>query len=286
MDHPKLFPVLGVIGLSLFFAGCVNLGRVNDYAANAAGSIGQFEELGYSFNKACQEKCQMEQLEKQQLLTKGCDCQTEKEADSVTLVIYHALKGYFEGLAKLSGNELTNYRFNALTNGLTAGNFGLVHINQAQVNACTKVSNILTQAITNGYRRKKLTTYIGEANESVKILLDALKSNLVTNLTRRLETQRQRTQSYYFDLSKDNAISPYEKKKVIEEYNGLMAGIDVKKRQIAVFGKGIESIGAGHQELYDARSQLKTKEIKELLTRYGSEIQDTVDEFNKLKNEN
>lgn len=286
MDNLKLSKVTLAFFMSLFLISCVSLKKVNDYSSNAAKSIKKFEELGYSFAKACNEKCQIEQLEKKQLFKTGCNCQLEDEADSVTLIIYNSIKGYFEGLTKLSNNELTNYKFDALTKSLKEGDFGDIKINKDHVDAYAKISKILTRSVTDGYRRKKLSTYIGEANDAIKVLLGALNFNLVSNLSKRLETKRQRLESYYFDLSNDANASAYEKKKIIEEYNLSLADIEVKKKQTVTFGKGIGTISKGHQELFDNRNKLNAKELKELLTQYASDIQDIVDEFNKLKNQN
>src|SRR5687768_482381 len=89
---------------------CINLKELNQFAGNSVKNISKFEELGYSFGKACREKCLLEQLEKQSL-SFDCVCKDEKTADSVMLVVYKATKGYFDGLHKLSGNDLVDYSF-------------------------------------------------------------------------------------------------------------------------------------------------------------------------------
>lgn len=269
----------------LLLASCVNLKKVNDYATNSTRSLNQFEELGYTFVKACNEVCQLEQLDKQQLREAECDCRNEQAADSVTFAIYSAVKGYFEGISKLSDNELTNYKFDALTKALKEGDFGGVTINKDHVDSYAKISGILTRAVTDNYRKRKLSTYIGAGNDAIKVLLNALEFNLVSNLSKRLETKRQRIEGYYFDLSTDANASAYEKKKVIEEYGEAVANLKAKKEQIAVFGKGLRSIAAGHQKLFENRDKIDAESMKESLTQYASDIQDVVDEFNKLKNQ-
>ncbi len=275
----------GVFCLWLLIASCVNLKKVNDYASASGKNIKKFEELGYSFVQACNDKCLIEQLDKKEFLKKSCNCKNENEADSIMFLMYKSAKGYFDGLAKLSNNEVTSYKYDALTKALKDGDFGQVKINKDQVDAYSKISEVLTRAITDRYRRKKISQYIGEANDAVKVLLNALEFNLARNLTGRLESKNQSLQSYYFDLFDDTKASAYEKKKILEDYNSATSEINSKKRQIITFGNGLNTIAQGHQKLFENRNKLGTKELKELLSQYASDIQDIIDKINKLKNQ-
>lgn len=274
-----------VFCLWLFVASCVNLKKVNDYASTSSKSIKKYEELGYNFVKACNDKCVIEQLDKKQFVENSCDCKASNQADSVTLVLYNAIKGYFDGLAKLSNNEVTSYKFDALTKALKDGNFGDVKIDKEDVDAYAKISSILTKAITDGYRKRKVSEYIGEANDAIKVLLDALKFNLISNLSKTLETRRDRFEGYYFDLFDDTTTSAYEKVKIIQDFNSANSDIDSKKKQITTFGKGLNTISQGHQKLFENRNKLNARELKKLLSQYASDIQDIVDEITKLKNQ-
>lgn len=266
--------------------GCVNLKKVNDYSSNSVQSLKNFEEIGYTFSKACKNRCEIDKLKKEILFEKKCDCDANKDADSITLVLYNTIRGYFDGLSKLSNNDLTNYKFDALTKALTEGKFGEVTINKDHVDSYTKISKILLRAFTDSYRKRKISTYIGQANEPIQTLITTLAFNLEENLSKKLDIEKERYTSYYFDLSRDANASAYEKKKVIEEYSNVSSVIESKKKQILTFGKGLRGIREGHQKLYENRNSLKAKEIKELLTQYSSDLQDVINEFNKLKNEN
>lgn len=284
MHNKEVFKAIFLVLVSLL-TSCVNLKKVNDYSTNSTRNLNKFEELGYTFVKACNEVCELEQLNKNQLRRAECDCRNEQGADSVTFAIYTAVKGYFEGITKLSDNELTDYKFDALTKSLKEGDFGGVTISKDHVDSYAKISSILTRAVTDEFRKRKLSTYIGEGNDAIKVLLNKLEFNLVSNLSKRLESRKQMLESYYFDLANDANASAYEKKKIIEEYSEALADLRARKEKIAVFGKGLSAIAAGHQKLFENRNKLDAKSIKELLTRYTSDIQDVVDEFNKLKNQ-
>ncbi|HWJ28435.1 MAG TPA: hypothetical protein VNS32_17950 [Flavisolibacter sp.] len=286
MSIKQIMQRTSIFWLWLLLAGCVNLKKVNDYASTSSKNIKKFEELGYSFVKACDDKCIIGQLDNKQFKKSDCECKVaSNEADSVTLVLYNAVKDYFDGLEKLSGNDVTSYKFDALAKALKEGNFGDVKINKDHVDAYAKISSILTNAITNGYRKKSLSKYIGEANDAVKVLLNALQFNLVSNLSKTLETKRERYKDFYFDLYTDATTSAYEKVKIIQEFNSVNSELDNKKKEIIAFGKGLNTIAQGHQKLFENKNKLNNKELKELLSQYASDIQDIVDEFNKLKNQ-
>lgn len=281
--HIYSWLVPGII-LPILFPACIQLKELNQYAAGSVKSISKFDELGYSFDKACHEKCVTGQLEKQEIIASPCHCMEEKSADSVNQVIYHVIKNYFEGLADLSANTLTSYKFSGLTNALKQGNFGSIEINNRQVDAYGKIASIISRAVADGYRRKKLATYIGEANEPIKILLDAFSETLESNLSMRLQTEEQRLRSYYADLAADAGTSLYEKKKIIEEYNNATELLSQRKKLISGFTRGLKSISSGHESLYQHRNTLKSSQLREMLMGYYSNIRDIADEFNNIKN--
>jgi exonuclease VII small subunit len=271
--------------ISVISISCVDLKKVNDYSSASSKNIKKFEDIGYSFVKACNDRCAFDQLNNLQLIRIGCDCKNEYEADSITFLLYNSIKGYFDGLTKLSNNDLTTYKLDPLTKALKEGTFGEVKINKDEVDAYAKISNILTRTITDQYRRKKISEYIEQANEPIKLLLNAFQFNLVSNLSKRLETKKERLKSYYFDLFDDKQTTSYEKKKIIEELNSTISDVDLKEKQIVSFGKGINIIAEGHQKLFENRKKMNSKEIKDLLSQYSSDIQDIVDQINKLSKE-
>jgi hypothetical protein len=200
--------------------------------------------------------------------------------------LYNATKGYFDGLARLSANNLTNYSYDALAKSLTAGNFGGVQISQNHVQAYAKISGVLTKALTDGYRKRKLAVYIGEANDAIKSLLQALQFTLVNNLAGRLDVKQSRLRGYYRDLAADARITAYERKQIIEEYLSLAAGIERTKKEIQAYAQGLSLVADGHQQLFDNRAALTVPRLRESLTLYSSNLQDIMAELNKLKNQN
>ena len=279
MSRSFIFP----IAVFLLMTGCTSTKRISDYSTSALKTIEKFDELGHTFMKACKDKCYLENVRELKLSTDECQCAPEQTADNVTSALYNVIKGYYDGLVKLSANELTSYKTDALKKQLTSGTFGDVKIDKTDVDAYTKLSSVLLTAFTDGYRSKKLNSYVGEANEPIQILIRLLKINLASNLTGRIQVHRQRLQSVYFDLLQDPAASSYEKKNIIDAYHGEIDELESKISKISIFSKGLNSVAAGHQKLYDNRNKMSPKEIKVMLVQYVSDLEDVLSEFNKTK---
>jgi hypothetical protein len=199
------------------------------------------------------------------------------------MLLYTAIKGYFDGLTKLSNNELTTYKFDALAKSIKEGNEAGLRISSRDVDAYTKISGLLTKTVTDEYRKRKISNYIAEANEPVKVLLNTLKFNLVANLSRNLETKQQRLQDFYTNLLYDSTSSAYEKMKIIEDFKAAKRKIKTKENQIAAYGNSLNLMALGHQKLFENRNKLSAKDLKNLMSQYASNMEDLEDEFNKLK---
>jgi len=285
----------------LTFAGCINLKKVNDYSSCSLQSIKNFEYLDYSFTKACYDAGKLQRIHNAdfRLDTSKFDCSANQLADSITFLIYNALHCYFEGLTKLSGNELTDYNTDTLANTLIKAK-----ISDSTIKAYSKISNLLLHAVTDEYRKKKIQQYIGEANESVKVLLTELDFQLSQNLVGKLKTQEVKINNIYygyfletnqrdtifhssFNLTTDTLYlkskNSYERLLIIKEYDAELAALRNKENQIICFTKGLRMIAEGHQQLYDNRKGLTVRKFNELISFYSSRIKNILNEFTILK---
>ncbi|MBE7169430.1 MAG: hypothetical protein INR73_02505 [Williamsia sp.] len=276
---------LFLLCLCCLLPGCVNLKKVNDYSAGSLKSLKKFEEIGYTFNRACLDRCELEQLRSLRLRAGDCNCSLDQQADSIALLIYNSVKGYFEGMTRISDGKVTDYKPDALTKALKEGSFGDLKIGKEEVDSYAAISTILLRATTDIYRKKKISKYIEEANGPVQVLLSAMDFNLAANLNGKLNVRKQRLENIYVSLVNDSLASLYDKTRAIEDYNSATRGIELRQKQLTTFSKGLKTIAAGHQQLYDSRNKITVGELKELLTQYASDLQNIVDEFNKLKNQ-
>lgn len=279
----KGFFIISII-FSIYLPGCTSSSRVSDYSKSALKTIKKYEELNYTFDKACRDKCFLEQVRNTTLSNEGCLCAREQTADSVASVLYKAIKAYYDGLVKLSANDVTTYKAQALTKELKSGSFADLNIEKVHIDAYSKLSTLLLKAFSDKYRRRKINEYIEVANEPIQILITALEVNLGTNLKGKLNVHKARMQSIYFDFLQDSTASAFEKKNAIHEYNVHLNEANASHEQVSTYARGLKSIRAGHQKLYDNRNKVNRKEMKAMLAEYASDLEDILSDFNKIKN--
>lgn len=275
---------IAILLLSIGLSSCLNLKYVNNFSSESLKSIQKFETIGYSFKQCCLDNCMNKKINNLDLNAEDCDCKLDEKADSVTLILYNAVKGYFDGLNNLSDNELTKYKMDGLTKALNEGNFGSVKIEKKQVDAYSNISKVLLRAFTDEYRKHKIRGYVTEANEPVKVLIACLDLNLSGNLSGKLNLQKQRIQSSYFDLTKDSSLSPFEKRMVVKDYYQQLAEIEARQNELHTYSKALKIIAEGHQKLAASIDKVRNAELKGLLFEYACDIRDVGTEFEKIKN--
>jgi|ERR1035437_6284143 hypothetical protein len=271
-----------IILLVLLFCGCTSLKTVNEFASTSLKSVNKYEDINYSFRINCMDDCQNNKLKDLNDNLEDCDCRADAKADSVTKIIYNAVRVYFDGLTNLSNDELTNYNLDSFSKSLSDNKFGSIRIDQKEAEAYSNISGILLRAITNGYRSSRIKEYIKEANEPIKILTEKLGSNLSDNLTGKIEIQKQKAELTCFKLIHDTSLSTYEKRRVIKEYFESIEKMQKIEDGISVYTKGLKKVAEGHQKLYGNLDKLDKDELKEQLSQYGNEIKDIITEFNRL----
>jgi len=277
-------PGSSLIIVSLIFSSCASLRSVNEYSSASVDGIKKFEEIGYSFQQHCLDRCELEAVRNFEIKRETeCDCKDYKKADQITEKIYNSLKSYFTGLSNLSANKLTAYNFRSLENSLVKGEFGKIEINDDQVEAYSNLSGILLKATTDIYRRNKIKQYIGEANDPVQVLLEKLRFIIQENLKGELDFKKEKLFDYYMWMKMGDTLSDYEKGKAVGDYYKQIADIVTLQDQMDAFARSLKSISEGHQELYNNRNKISVRDLAVQLAGYAGDIQDIISEFNKLK---
>lgn len=275
---------LPILLLTAGLNGCINLKTINAFSSSALESTLKFEDLEYSFKQNCLDNCHNQSITNLILDPQICDCIANEKADSVTSIIYHAVKGYFEGLVKLSDNKLTSYKTDPLSKPLTAFKYGSFSLEKTQIEAYSNISGILLRAFTDKYRGHQLKKFLKAGNEPIKELMGVLDFNLSANLIGKLKVQKQAIKEIYFDLTKDVTLSTYDKRKAVEEYYQLTDKIEQREKELLTYSKTLKKLAEGHQKLVDNIGKMNGDEFKEVAISYASDIQDLISEFNKIAN--
>ncbi len=277
-----LFPLFWLLLASVMNC-CVSLKHVNEYSVNALTGLTKYEKLSLDFEKACKMHCFLDKLDSLQTDIDQCYCAADRKADSVTLLIYNAIKGYFDGLASLSDNELTSYKMDELSAALASDELGKVKLSEEQANAYTAISGILLRAFTDGYRKKRIGIYIKEANEPVNLLLNYLDFNIAKNLQGKINVLKERYILLTDEFIDDESLSLFDKKTVLLLFYEKMDEATRWEQEIVVWSKALQKIKEGHRKLAENAANLKAIEVKRALLQYASDIEDIISEINKLK---
>jgi hypothetical protein len=280
MKNTKLIYFLPFL---LLFFGCADLKQVNDFALSSRNAAAEFESLPVHFYSLCQDICREKDLQKLKLNASPCDCRLQLLADSVNNLFYNRLEGYLNGLESLSADKLTSYNADTLASKFTNSDLGRLKISTEQARAYGKIGDILFKAVADAYRRKKIKQYIHEANPSLQVIIYYLSRNIDTNLVLVLHAKRIEVESDYFGLLKNEKISDYERRKLIEDFQLLAADMDSQERQLKTYTIALRKIAQGHQQLDNNRDKLDLSEIKVLVGQYAADIKDINTQIKVLK---
>lgn len=272
-----------VLSLTLVVCSCVNLRHVEEFSKTSIEAIEKYESLPQNFTKICIEDCIQKNIGNFKIHQTACECHQNERADSITQVIYTVTRDYFYGLVDLADNKLTNYQTANLTSTLATGDFGPVKLNEADVNAYSKVSTLLLRAFTDGYRRKKMKDYITQSHEPLEVLLHFLELNLSGNLNGKLEVQKSSIKDFYFDHVSNKKLSSYERTKFAEDYFRRIAEIDDKQKELKSYSLVLSEIAAGHDTLYANINNLKDEKVKGKLTRLSRRLKRSISSLYKPK---
>jgi hypothetical protein len=264
---------------------CVNLKGVREFSMTSLDGIRGFEQLDYTFSDHCTSRCEDEAIRKYEIKRSlECPCDVYLKADSVTLLMYQTIAGYFVGLGSLSQNELTGYSTDAMLVAMTAEELGPLQIDQNLATAYSAISNLLLRSSTDFYRRRKIAAYIEEANEPLQVLLDKFGQIVRTNLKGELRFKKERMYAFHMDMKMNNTLqSDFEKGSAAANYYRALAEVQRLERRMDLFANTLDEIAKGHQVLYDRRDKLSVKELALAMLEYSGHVQKTISEFNQFK---
>jgi hypothetical protein len=255
--------------VSLLCTGCINLKHINDFSSESLKGLQGFEALPITYQGICTDDCKEKDIESGKLNASKCDCKDARLADSVDYLFYKTVAAYLDGLERLSANETTSYNFDSLGTQLSG-----LGVSAADAGAYAKLGSILTKAVTDGYRSKKIKEYIKDANDPLQIIIRHLKSNIGGSLTVDLGASRSKLESDYFKMLRNSSGNAFEKRKIIDEFYGLRTGIDSELSTLREYSSLLQCIADGHQQLANNLDKIDEAGLKAMITQYASNIKD------------
>jgi hypothetical protein len=284
MVSSKFLQISYVVALMLVMslAACTNLRAVRDFAA--------ISTQGQSMQSAAAELSDSPQRESQYALDDATRQQFEisalngKTNELALVAAYGVLQTYMATLATLAGD------------GIIASNNAIADFNKqlasqhliADTNALdaySKISQLVSKAITDLYRQSKLREIIGEAHESVPTVVSNLEHIITVDCVEQLNGEERMLDAYYIDHSKVSSTNtpPWAKTLVMEIYRDKRSTLEGKIHDCEQFGIVLSKIAAGHEAMFRNLKHLDAKELESTLKGYQQEISAAYDSIKKLK---
>jgi hypothetical protein len=308
--------------LFLCLFSCTNLKQVNNYASTSYTCISKYDDIGYGFVQHDTEDSLLKFISTYHIVREpGSEFAEARKADSVTNLIYCAIKGYFDGLAKLSDPNLTNYDMDKLNNALTTGKFGRITIDSNQASAYSKIAGAILSLVSDAHRSNLLKKYLVEAKQPLDVLLKSFIFILERDLKPELRGKKDDLYNYYKTLGKIdpndeknfydlinnknnqysnkidtsyrreflifnkilNSIYKFELQKAAADYYQQIAEINIKQQQIDVYIKSLNEIQKGYQKLYDNADKITEANVRDEISASAGKIKTIISSFNAIK---
>jgi hypothetical protein len=162
-----------------------------------------------------------------------------------------------------------------------------------QVDAVTGLAQFLLKATTDGYRRRELERTIDAQNESVKTVTTALKAIVGHDYEGRLDNEKIALDAFKKRLDRAERASdqPVASEKALGETQESLktttsVTVEIGRREVQEhlreiatkreaadsYVKSLDLIAKGHQELFDHKKDLGSKDLAKLLWDDASEM--------------
>ncbi len=269
--------------LILIGTACTNFKEVNRFSEEAQKGLSQFEKLDYNFRTYCLEQCRFESIADFEInRDPTCPCSDYEKADSTTQQLFQVIAMYWDGLFRLTNNQITQYDLSATAGYLENQDFGSVQLNTNQINAYQKLAEVILRAGTDGFRRKQVKKYIEAADADLNLLSEKLAFILEDNLFSLLSIKKEKWYGHYTNLSFSDNLSDYEKGLVVQSYYDKLDEIGKKQTKLAVMSQILVKIAEGHHELSMKNNEFSKADLRDWARAYSGEFKVLFTAFNQI----
>jgi hypothetical protein len=209
---------------------------------------------------------------------------------TLVMELHKEVFSYMKVLGELSSDEIISYdkSFNAMVIARPAkqNENGGQYLKKEQIDAFNALAKLLAKATSDSYRKRKLKEIIASSNKDFMIVIGALKNFIESGYIESLTNERIATNNYYQTIINTAIENPPQHAAIAilkDMLNEKIDGIDEKKHAAELYVKILNTIGEGHQFLYDKRSIISSKQTLFTIRRYGNDISTLYNTITKLK---
>jgi hypothetical protein len=278
---PFLAGVLAVSVLQLVAVGCSSPSAVRRYASVSAVAGEKFSPVADDLCGSCQRRERYHLLGHWESDLDSLDertaeaCEEYARAEPHLVAAHRVLTRYLTALGRLSAGDLVTYDkpLDKLAGTLTQTDiFG-----EDGINAVKGISEVLMEAVSGGWRRKQLGAVIEKTNPDIQSLTAVLREIVEKDYEQLLESEAEAARKFYLgELREHGEEEPLTAVLVYDKWSQEDGVIETRKDAARAYVKVLERIAAGHQNLYDHRNELSSKEVRRLVLGHVTSIEELV----------
>jgi len=277
MNSVRTFNTLALT-TALLVSGCADLSNIKKFAATSADSAG-YTSLVSDYEKSAERLKGYEPPEQAGQLDKTI---AERKAQQKPLLdMLHGIQEYMNAVGSLASDQLVSCD-KSLTNVSDALK-ATKAVGTNQADAFEALSALLARAATDAYRQDKLKMIIRDANPHFQKVIQAMTDIVSKDFVASLDAEKIGVDKYYSDIIETAKRAPPQDaaiELVKESWRQRVDDIEAKRQACEAYAKILETIGKGHQALYDNADHLSSTELLSTIDAYATAVSQS---FNKLK---
>jgi len=250
----------GFVLISL--CSCTDLKEINAFALTGQQAMEKGKGISYGFEKYSVDSSYVFHPFPDQLKDVDCTCTQQKKLDVLNKKEYQILSDYFGALA-LFTDPKSSIDITPVGDAVQSGTYAGITISDDESSITATLSGFLTDAVTTGYKSKKLKQIIKLYHDSVVTLIAFMKLRsdaLVGEIENMQEILRTNTDKLLRTADKNETkwslLFTYELQK--KEWDGKLA-------MYKDFDSDFDKITAGGNLIYQNMNNLKSKDFKKKL---------------------
>jgi hypothetical protein len=270
----------------LLAAGCADPPAVKRFAAASSAAGEKFPEISKDIKESCARREEYRlvgrwdaDLDSLERVTAGT-CAPYGRTVSRLNKSHAVLMEYMKALGSLSAGELVNYDKPVGDLGDALGD--IAPDEATRIAAAEGISSVIAEAVAGKWRRKELGRTIEDANADVQTLAGALCESIEKDYSRLLDAETEAARKFYMSVIREHRDEePLTAILLYDRWIGEKKKIEARRETARGYVKVLKKIARGHQDLYDHRGELKSKDVRKLVLQHAAAIEDLAAELGR-----
>jgi septal ring factor EnvC (AmiA/AmiB activator) len=263
----------------LLLTGCPTPSAVRDFAAVSARASALFPAVAAIEYDSCVARNENDQLSKLKTFSPDfaldqsqieAACAEAKKTRERLQQTYAVLSAYIEALTKLANDDIVTFDKKAITTdaGLIAG------LSDRQRSAVGGLINVVTNALTRGWRERMLAEAIREAEPHVQVLARLFEDDVQPILARFIRNEEDSLGSLY----REAQANPPGTSPILTTmaFRNDHIRIEKEKEELTAFGTMFKKLAEGHTELFNARTHLYSRDTLQAVYQTTADLREQV----------